>query len=127
MRNAAAGATSLAPILPLQLTLTNTIAAEGLLDTGATINVMPLSLGTQLGADWNRLTTAIRLAGNLASVPAKGLIVEAVIGPFPPVKLAFAWANTDAIPLLLGQVNFFAEFDVCFFTNRGEFEVLPKA
>ena len=32
----------------------------------------------------------------------------------------------DAVPLLLGQTNFFDEFDVCFFRSRAEFEVRPK-
>jgi hypothetical protein len=44
----------------------------------------------------------------------------------PPVRLAFAWAHTDAVSVILGQVNCFLEFDVCFFRFRGFFEVRPK-
>ena len=45
---------------------------------------------------------------------------------FPAVRLAFAWAKTDAVSVLLGQVNFFMEFDVCFYRSRSVFEVRPK-
>jgi hypothetical protein len=46
---------------------------------------------------------------------------------FPPVRLAFAWAQSNAVPVLLGQVNFFMEFDVCLFRSAGHFEVKPKS
>jgi len=47
--------------------------------------------------------------------------------PLLAVRLAFAWTQTDNVPTLLGQVNFFLEFDACFFRSREEFEVQPKA
>jgi hypothetical protein len=40
--------------------------------------------------------------------------------------LAFAWTQASNIPLILGQANFFLEFDVCFSRVRSEFEVRPK-
>jgi hypothetical protein len=54
------------------------------------------------------------------------VVLSAVVGSFPPVRLAFAWAQTDAVLVILGQVNFFLEFDVCFFRSQGVFEVRPK-
>ncbi len=30
------------------------------------------------------------------------------------------------VPLLLGQANFFIEFDVCFYRSQKVFEVTPK-
>ncbi len=127
VRSTNAGAPFTAPVIPIQLSLAKTISVSGLLDTGATVNVLPHSVGLSLGADWNAQTVPIQLAGNLASIQAKALLVTATVATFPPVKLAFAWANSDAVPLLLGQINFFAEFDVCFFRHRGEFEVRPKS
>ena len=127
VRSTNAGMPFTAPVLPIQLSLTKTTTVNGLLDTGATVNVLPHSVGLILGADWNAQTVPIQLAGNLASIQAKALLVTATLATFPPVKLAFAWANSDAVPLLLGQINFFAEFDVCFFRHRGEFEVRPKS
>jgi hypothetical protein len=40
--------------------------------------------------------------------------------------LAFAWAQEESMSVLLGQVNFFLEFDVCFFRARAEFALQPK-
>jgi hypothetical protein len=44
---------------------------------------------------------------------------------FAPVRLAFAWASVDTVPVILGQVSFFLEFDVCFFRARRAFEIRP--
>jgi hypothetical protein len=68
----------------------------------------------------------MQLAGALAGIPARGIILQAVVGSFSPVRLAFAWAQTDGIPVILGQTNFFAEFDICFFRSRSYFEITPK-
>jgi hypothetical protein len=66
------------PILPLTLSYKNSVVnVSGLLDTGASINVLPYSVGIQLGAVWEELTTSVQLAGNLAPVEAKGLILSA--------------------------------------------------
>jgi hypothetical protein len=80
----------------------------------------------QLGFDWDQQTRSVELSGNLAAVEARVVVLSAVVGSFPPVRLAFAWAQTDAVSVILGQVNFFLEFDVCFFRSRRLFEVRPK-
>jgi len=59
----------------------------------------------------------------LAHVGARGIVVEAAIGQLSPVRLALAWADSDQVPLLFGQFNFFQAFDVCFFRSRGVFEI----
>jgi len=104
----------------------NTLDASGLLDTGATVNVMPYQMGIELGADWQQQATPVRLTGNLANLPAKALLVDVTVGSFAPVRLAFAWTQAEQVPLILGQVNFFMEFDVCFFRTKGFFEVASK-
>lgn len=115
------------PFLPLRLALgTVTVVAEGLVDTGSTINVLPFDLGTQLGAVWEQQTIPVQLTGNLAQEEARALVVVATIDGFEPVKLAFAWSKLNSIPMILGQINFLMEFDVCFFRARGVFEVRPK-
>ena len=48
-------------------------------------------------------------------VDARGIVVEAAVGQLSPMRLVFAWANSDQVPFLLGQFNFFQAFDVCFF------------
>ena len=114
-------------MLPLELSFGATsISVSGLVDSGSTINVLPFDLGIQLGAVWEQQTIPVRLTGNLASAEARVLIVTARVGEFAPVKLAFAWTKLDSVPVILGQINFFLEFDVCLFRSRGVFEVRPK-
>ena len=112
------------PKLPLTLTYHNSsVDVFGLLDTGASVNVLPYSVGIQLGAIWEEQTTSVILAGNLAPVEAKGLLVSAQIRSFEPVRLVFAWCLSDDVPLLLGRMNFFLEFDVCFYRADLAFEL----
>jgi Aspartyl protease len=116
------------PLLPLLLTYRGTsVDVSALLDTGASVNVLPHSFGVQLGAVWDEQTTSVTLAGNLASVEARGLLVSAKIGDFNPIRLVFAWSLSDDVPLLLGRMNFFSEFDVCFYRAALAFEVRPKS
>jgi Aspartyl protease len=122
------GAADAVPKMPLTLTYRNSsIDIVALLDTGASVNVLPYSLGVQLGAVWEEQTMAVTLAGNLASTEARGLLVSARIGNFNPLRLVFAWSKSDDVPLLLGRMNFFMEFDVCFYRSRLIFEVSPKS
>lgn len=116
------------PQLPLSLSYRESaIEVIALLDTGASVNVLPYSLGVQLGAVWDEQTTVVTLAGNLATIEARGLLISAQISNFSPVRLVFAWSLSDDVPLLLGRMNFFLEFDVCFYRSRLMFEIRPKA
>lgn len=115
------------PQMPLNLMYRDSkVEVLALLDTGASVNVLPYSVGLQLGAVWEEQTTSVVLAGNLASVEARGLLVSAQIGNFDVVRLVFAWSQSDEAPLLLGRMNFFLEFDVCFYRSQLVFEVRPK-
>jgi len=116
------------PRVPLMLRYGQPQIAEvGLVDSGATVNVLPYGVGVRLGAVWNERKATIRLAGNLGNFAAMPLIVTAEVGDFAPVRLAFAWTQAENVSLILGQMNFFMEFDVCFFRSKLEFEVNPKA
>jgi len=122
------GDVDVVPRLPLTLSYgEKSIAVSGLLDTGASINVLPYSVGCKLGAIWEDQRFSVQLAGNLAPVEAKGLAVTAQIGDFAPVTMVFAWSQTDDVPVLLGRMNFFLEFDVCFYRSQLSFEVRPKS
>ncbi len=121
------GVASSLPYLPLTFTYRNrSVSVSGLLDTGASVNVLPYDMGIQLGADWKRQKMPVRLTGNLAQLEARVLIVSAKVGQFAPVRLTLAWTQANNIPLILGQVNFFMEFDVCFFRSQSVFEISPK-
>ena len=115
------------PYLPLTLNYGNrSLEAMGLLDTGASVNVLPFDIGLQLGAVWEELTTNIQLSGNLASSEARGLVLSAIIDDFAPVLLAFAWTKSKDAPLILGHMNFFNEFNVCFYRFDLAFELCPR-
>ncbi len=112
------------PIVPITLSLGNQILeTEGLLDTGASVNVLPYQSGLALGADWDSLDSQVQLTGSLARHEARILMTYARIGAFDPVELAFAWTRAEKAPLLLGQTNFFMAFDVFFSRTDKYFEL----
>src|ERR1041385_7661475 len=115
----------LMPLMPVELRFKDgqAVRAHGLLDSGATVNVLPYALGVRLGAVWEAQTTRVMLAGNLAAQEACAVLVQVRVGNFGSVPLVFAWTRAEDVPLLLGQVNFFEEFDVCFYRARRQFEV----
>lgn len=121
------GDSAFMPFLPVSLQIGNQIVlAHGLLDTGATVNVLPYSTGLALGAVWEEQTMTLQLGGNLAAYEARILFAHTLVEGCPLTELAFAWARADNIPLLLGQTNFFMEFDVFFSRSGMFFEVTPK-
>jgi hypothetical protein len=118
---------SLLAYMPITLSHdTHVLTVSALLDTGSTVNVLPYPLGLQLGFVWEQQLTRVHLTGSLARLPARGVIVSGQVASFPPVELAFAWTQSTEVPVLLGQVNFFMEFDVCFFRSQAAFEINPK-
>jgi hypothetical protein len=121
------GDASLMPFMPLDLRFKDheAVQTHGLLDSGATVNVLPYGLGLRLGAVWEAQATRVTLAGNLAAQEARALLLHARVGDFGPVPLVFAWTRAENIPLILGQVNFFEEFDVAFHRSRRQFEIEP--
>ncbi|MDF5717941.1 MAG: hypothetical protein PUP93_29775 [Rhizonema sp. NSF051] len=87
---------------------------------------MPYKIGIQLDGVWDDSKAVLRLTGNLSNQPAMPFFAIAQIGDFTPVRLAFAWVKSANAPLILGQTNFFLEFDVCFYRSKREFEVKTK-
>lgn len=123
----ALGEASFRPYLPFTLVdQERSVTASALLDTGATVNVLPYLTGVELGYSWERQTTILNLTGNLAQYEARVVLAQAIVGQFKPVQLVFAWTQATTVPLILGQVNFFMEFDVCFCRSQLEFAVSPK-
>ncbi|AOX01969.1 hypothetical protein BJP34_23325 [Moorena producens PAL-8-15-08-1] len=121
------GRSSIMPYLPLILSLGNrSVEVMALLDTGASVNVMPYEIGVQLGAVWENQTISIPLSGNLARSQARGLVISGTVASFSPVFLAFAWTQSKEVPVILGHMNFFAEFNVCFYRHQLAFEVYPR-
>ena len=121
------GDAALMPFLPLALRFKDgePVQVRGLLDSGATVNVLPYGLGLRLGVVWEAQTTLVKLTGNLAAHEARAVMLQGRIADFAPVPLVFAWSRSESVPLLLGQVNFFEAFDVCFHRARRRFEIEP--
>jgi hypothetical protein len=115
------------PILPLTLRANGRqIDTHALVDSGADVNVLPWSVGTSLGFVWQPNKATIRVAG-ITQGAAMPILLSADFGDIQAARLAFAWCQSDSVPLVLGQTNFFMEFDICFFRSRSEFQIVPKA
>ena len=114
----------LAPILPIRLGRDGKeVDAPALVDSGASISVLPLTLGSRFGVDWDSLPHSMPVGGSSGSQLGKVLALEGLIAGFPSVPLLFSWLNTDAYRLVLGQTNFFMLFGVCFFRSQSYFEL----
>jgi len=121
------GVLSTLPYLPIVLTYQNqSLRVSGLLDTGSSVNVLPYEMGLRLGAVWERQRLSVPLGGNLSKFEARAVVMTANVEQFPPVDLAFAWTQDRNAPLILGHINFFLAFDVCFYRSELAFEVSPK-
>jgi hypothetical protein len=121
------GRSSILPYLPLTLTNRGQIVeVSALLDTGASVSVLPYEMGLQLGAVWKEQTVLVPLSGNLARQEARGLVLSGTVGQFLPVLLAFAWTQANDVPVILGHMNFFTEFNVCFYSHEHTFEIGPR-
>ena len=82
---------SLMPFVPITLQhRSSAIQTVALVDSGASVNVLPYEVGWQLGAVWEDQTQVVPLAGNLAQEQAKAIVVRAQVGALEPVRLAFA-------------------------------------
>lgn len=125
--NPSLGSASALPYVPLRLQYQqNAVSVSALVDSGAALNVLPYNVGLQLGMVWEQQTIPVQLTGNLAESDARAIIVTGTVGQFAPVRLAFAWTRNIRVPVIVGQVNFFMEFDVCFFRSRSVFEIKPQ-
>jgi hypothetical protein len=87
---------------------------------------MPFSLGLDLGLEWDKMDVKIPLTGNLSGSEAFGVVIKGQVEDFETTNLVFAWTQNDKIPLILGQTNFFQEYNVCFFRSKFFFEIKER-
>jgi len=121
------GRTIVMPYLPLTLTNgSRSVEVMALLDTGASVNVLPCEIGVQLGAVWEEQTVPIELSGNLVRNEARGLVLFGTVAQFSTFLLAFAWTQSRDVPVILGHMNFFSEFNVCFYGRELAFEICAR-
>lgn len=121
------GTGAILPLLPVVLeNEAGRLEAHGLVDSGATVNVLPHSLGLQLGLVWAKQKHALELGGILARHEARGVLLNVTVQRFAPVRLAFAWSAGDDVRLILGQTNFFLAFDVTFRRADQAFDLMLR-
>lgn len=122
------------PVVPLRLMhvapdgAATIIPVQAIIDSGSSVNILPYDVGLQLGLIWEAQTFKLPVAKWLRGTKAFGVLLGAHIEPFPPVELAFGWVEKTSakVPVLLGETNFFQEFDVLLSGSRQVFEVAPK-
>lgn len=74
------------PRIPLILQKDNrSVETTGLVDSGATVSVLPYELGIQLGAVWDDTKAIIQLAGNLSNQTAMPFSATAESQTFNPL------------------------------------------
>lgn len=114
------------PYAPIRLFNKNfSVQGVALVDSGSSTSVLPHQLGIDLGFKWNDAKATIPLGGNVSSL-AIPVSVIAIVGTLAPVELIFAWAGNGIPPLILGQIDFFTEYHVCFLQDQGYFEITSK-
>ena len=115
------------PLLPIRLSLgSRSIKVEALIDSGATVSVLPLDVGAFFGLNWNSSKLQpLAVGGAHGAVPAKRLDLMTTIGSLAPRLLAFAWVNTNNDPLVLGNADFFFHFDVFLCRRHSYFVIQP--
>jgi hypothetical protein len=65
-------------------------------------------------------------ADPLLGSEARAILLIGTIRRFAPVRLAFAWTRNNRVPVILGQTNFFMEFDIRFCRSERFFEITPR-
>ncbi len=115
------------PRLPLEITFgRRSLKVTGIVDSAASVNVLPYRVGLALGAVWEDQVPAGALAGSFKNAESRALPVLAKIpeqSDAVGIPLLFAWAESDNMSVLLGQTNFLMEFNVCFYRSKNYFEV----
>lgn len=129
-----AGIPGMLPFIPITILRTDAlnridlrVKVPALVDSGSTVNVLPYDIGRQLGFDWNASNPAMPMIGILYGLPALGVTLFVKVAQFAPVQLGFGWLQKSdlPVPLILGQTNFFDEYDVDFRKSTDYFEILP--
>ncbi len=113
------------PIIPIRFLDNNKAIEElALLDSGAAVSILPYRMGLALKQDWNnpKLYEA-RLGGVFRHLTGKFVKVSLQIGQLEPRDVAFVWMESENVPLILGNGNFFQIFDVCFSRLNNEISV----
>ena len=114
------------PLLDMMLSHgDHALQVSALVDSGASLNLLPYDIGLHLGFRWEDQRLPIPTGGLLRGAEAYAVLVHCHIDSFPPLDLAFAWTHKPSheVRVLLGQVNFFQHFDVHFYGSQHFFKI----
>ena len=131
-----AGIPGMLPFIPLTLLhtgdgvhITARMTVPALVDSGATVNVLPRDIGEQMGLEWKSLQAILPSAGTIRRRPALALPLFVKVPQLAPQRLLFAWSELsthDHMAVLLGQTKFFDEYYVDFRKPDGYFDIVLK-
>ncbi len=104
------------------------ITYPALVDSGATLSILPYDMGLELELVWKEQTHPVTLGGIYKEMEAFMVLVRGEISGLPPTALVFAWVNKshDEVRLIVGQTNFFQRFKVTFEAYSETFDISPK-
>ncbi len=126
LKQGGSGPLDMLPIVPVSLShSTISLDVMALIDSGASMSVLPYNVGLAFGMSWKLLPHSLYIGGAGGSVQAKRLDLTAVVAPFAPTSLTFAWVNTNSYPFVLGHANFLFKFDVFLSRRHSYFEIQP--
>ncbi len=103
------------PMVWVRLGLKHELLA--LVDSGASVNVLPHSIGLQLGLDWDSALDGPEIGGSVAGASKKVKLLLK-IREFDPLEMEFCWLVHDRARVILGHDDFLKNFDVCFSTRN---------
>ena len=109
------------PMVWVRLGLRHELLA--LVDTGASVNVLPHSVGLQLDLDWNSSPDGPEIGGSIAGVSKKVKLLLK-IRDFDALEMEFCWLSHNRARVILGHDDFLKNFDVCFSTQEKKFSIM---
>ena len=119
---------SIMPIIPIRLEHDRfSILTDALIDSGASVNVMPFQLGLELGFEWESCPVGTNLVGSLSEVETRLVVVQAFVADLRKIQLGFVWVKSNRSRVLLGQNNFFKHYSICFSRTTLKIQLAEEA
>ena len=110
------------PMLPIRLEQNgHGFDAIALLDSGASVSILPHSMGLALGFQWDKARKGISIGGAYSSQNTRVVTFWVIVPECQRKAISFVWIPDDHARLILGQATFFHLFEVCFAGAKQEF------
>ncbi len=97
---------------------------SALVDSASTTSVIPYTLGRELGLEWDE--SIFPEIQPIRGFKTLGVMLGTVFQDFGLIELGFSWVQSDTFPLILGQIDFFQHFRICFDAEGKFFTVERK-